>query len=347
MNSCTPASRGRAGQRALRPGAVHAAGSADVAVDEPSTYIALLEMITGRRSWHKTPHGHAEARRTANFRRRVAAGQPRSLRSPGHMPRPEHSAAGGTRPVRRPIGSRVCGRGGSLSRCAACAGLGVRPCIPPGESWTAAPSGHAAQRRLHLATARHRRCTRCRQRARPCRPRSGSRSSGLGTNTASIAVDANRIFNYVVGLGANSVGINFFFFTNGVYPTRVYGVRRRTPSPATIGEIVADARRHGLRVLIRPLLNEDNIVDARGDWRGSIQPPSVRAWFESYFHFLRPYFVAAQRNGATGFNVGSELDSLAPDEAEWTSFEASGREALQRPARIRRQLRPMAGRSAL
>ena len=25
-----------------------------------STYIALLEMLTGRRSWHKTPHGHAE-----------------------------------------------------------------------------------------------------------------------------------------------------------------------------------------------------------------------------------------------------------------------------------------------
>jgi glycosyltransferase XagB len=25
-----------------------------------STYIALLEMITGRRAWHKTPHGHAE-----------------------------------------------------------------------------------------------------------------------------------------------------------------------------------------------------------------------------------------------------------------------------------------------
>jgi hypothetical protein len=25
-----------------------------------STYIALFEMITGRRSWHKTPHGHAE-----------------------------------------------------------------------------------------------------------------------------------------------------------------------------------------------------------------------------------------------------------------------------------------------
>ena len=108
--------------------------------------------------------------------------------------------------------------------------------------------------------------------------------------------------------------------------------------------VIASARRHGLRVLVRPLLNEDNIVDSSGDWRGSIQPPSVIAWFQSYFHFLRPYFAAAQRNGATGFNVGSELDSLAPDKTEWTSFEASGREAVQRPARIRRQLRPMAGR---
>jgi hypothetical protein len=139
---------------------------------------------------------------------------------------------------------------------------------------------------------------------------------------ASIAVDANRIFNYVVGLGANSVGINFFFFTNGVHPTTVYGLRSRTPSPAAIGEIIASARAHGLRVLVRPLLNEDNIIDANGDWRGSIVPPALNAWFQSYFHFLKPYFAAAQRNGATSFNVGSELDSLAPDQAEWTTFKA-------------------------
>jgi hypothetical protein len=141
-------------------------------------------------------------------------------------------------------------------------------------------------------------------------------------SSASIAVNANRIFNYVVGLGANTVGINFFFFTNGVHPTTVYGLRSRTPGPGAIGEIVAAARAHGLRVLIRPLLNEDNIIDANGDWRGSITPPSLNAWFGSYLHFLKPYLVAAQRNGASSFNVGSELDSLAPDRAEWTSFKA-------------------------
>ena len=140
---------------------------------------------------------------------------------------------------------------------------------------------------------------------------------------ADMAADANKIFNYVVGLGANSVGINFFFYTNGVHPTTVYGVRGSTPSPATLSMVIASARRHGLRVLVRPLLNEKNIVDSQGDWRGSIQPPSVIGWFHYYWEFLKPYFAAAQRGGATGFDVGSELDSLAPDQYEWTAFKAA------------------------
>jgi hypothetical protein len=202
----------------------------------------------------------------------------------------------------------------------ACGGLGASPGVPQGDSWTAAASGG-------VSAAPH---------PKPTGPpvykvsaASQALTATLGIqvfwspdSAASVAVDANRIFNYIVGLGANSVGINFFFFTNGADPTTVYGLRRRTPSPAMIGEIIADARAHGLRVLVRPLLNEDNIIDANGDWRGSIAPPSVQAWFQSYFHFLRPYFIAAQRNGATSFNVGSELDSLAPDENEWTSFNA-------------------------
>jgi len=138
-----------------------------------------------------------------------------------------------------------------------------------------------------------------------------------------MAADANRIFNYVVDLGANSVGINFSFYTDGVYPTRVYGVRGSTPNPATLSMVIASARRHGLQVLVRPLLSEKNIMDSRGDWRGSIQPPSVTGWFHSYYEFLKPYFAAAQRGGAASFNIGSELDSLAPDEAEWKAFEAA------------------------
>ena len=202
------------------------------------------------------------------------------------------------------------------STCAlcACAGLGAAPAIPEGESWTAAASAAAHP---HQTGASVYKVSAARQ---ALTTTLGIQVFWAPESAASIAVDSNRIFNYIVGLGANSVGINFYFFTNGVDPTSVHGVRSRTPSPAIIGDIVAAARVHGLRVLVRPLLNEDNIVDASGDWRGSIQPPSLRTWFASYFRFLRPYFIAAQRAGATSFNVGSELDSLAQDKAEWTSL---------------------------
>lgn len=201
----------------------------------------------------------------------------------------------------------------------------IAPSIPPVNDWTVPakasnPAGTAADT-MFIRTV-------------PMARRALAATLGIqvfwnSTGTrAEMAADANRIFNYVVGLGANSVGINFFFYTDGVYPTRVYGVPRSTPSPATIGTVIASARRHGLRVLVRPLLNENNIVDSRGDWRGSIQPPSVIGWFHNYWEFLKPYLAAAQRSGATSFDVGTELDSLAPDEYEWTAFKAAAAEVF-------------------
>jgi hypothetical protein len=142
---------------------------------------------------------------------------------------------------------------------------------------------------------------------------------------ADMEADATRIFNYVVGLGANSVAINFWFYTNGVYPAYVYGEPGSTPSPATVAMVVANARQHGLRVLVRPLLNENNIKIVGNNWRGSIQPPSLNTWFASYYAFLKPYLQAAQRSKATAFNIGTELDSLAGYENHWSIFEAAVR----------------------
>ena len=45
-----------------------------------STYIAVLELVTGRRGWHKTPHGHAEGSESAPER---LTQRPRS--SPGGL----------------------------------------------------------------------------------------------------------------------------------------------------------------------------------------------------------------------------------------------------------------------
>jgi predicted small lipoprotein YifL len=202
---------------------------------------------------------------------------------------------------------------------AGCGALG--PSVPPADDWTtqaAAPTQTATQ---PAQTAQAARVVSAARRALTATLGIQVYWNSWGT-TAEQEADANRIFNYVVSLGANSVGINFYFYTNGRTPTRVYGVPGSTPSPATIAMVASIARLHGLRVLIRPLLNEANLIDSAGDWRGSIEP-SVDTWFASYWAFLKPYLAAARGAKATAFDIGTELDSLASDSYNWTVFEAA------------------------
>jgi glycosyltransferase XagB len=58
-----------------------------------STYIAVFELLLGRRAWHKTPHGHAEDEQDRFGRPAV----PREQRVPGSasVPRDEYSRLGG------------------------------------------------------------------------------------------------------------------------------------------------------------------------------------------------------------------------------------------------------------
>lgn len=134
---------------------------------------------------------------------------------------------------------------------------------------------------------------------------------------------AGRLLDYVVGLGANSVAIAFPFFTDGAHPTRVYGTADNTPSPAVLGRVIAAAKARGLRVMVRPLLDEANILSS-GGWRGSIAPPSADSWFASYRTFLDPYFTVAKAQHAEEFVVGTELDSFIDSSAQWRQLVADG-----------------------
>lgn len=225
--------------------------------------------------------------------------------------------------------ARLCRRGLLVAILvpvlAGCSGIGIGPGVPQKDNWTGTPSATATGRarpagptiggvpvRVVPASRRKLRAT------------LGIQVFWNSTGTrADMEADANRIFNYVVGLGANSVAVDFWFYTDGVNPTYVYGMKKNTPSPATIGMVAANARQHGLRVLIRPLLNEDNIKIVGTNWRGSIQPASLTAWFASYYSFLKPYFQAAQVSKVTAFDIGTELDSLVPYESHWTAFKAA------------------------
>lgn len=133
---------------------------------------------------------------------------------------------------------------------------------------------------------------------------------------AQIRANADRLLDYVAGLGANTVGITFPIYTDGAKPTRVYTKAGVTPTPSDLRTVIGLARARGLRVLIRPLIDEANL-NKDGVWRGSIKPSDAGAWFTSYGKILMPFLTAAQEAQADSFVVGSELDSLVRYQDQW------------------------------
>jgi hypothetical protein len=141
------------------------------------------------------------------------------------------------------------------------------------------------------------------------------------TNGDPKAVDsaAAKVLDYVVSLHANSIGLTFPIFVDGPKPTKFYGVDGITPRPADLARVIAAAQARGLRVLLRPLVDEANIMTSPGGWRGSIAPKDVNSFFASYRSLLAPYFALAEQDHVQEFVLGVELNSLTPYTAQWQS----------------------------
>lgn len=131
------------------------------------------------------------------------------------------------------------------------------------------------------------------------------------TSDAVVKAKARRLINYAISLKANSIAITFPFYTYGITSDKVYADPKTTPTPKQLEDFLAEAQQSHIRVTIRPILNEDILVAQNSlAWRGSVQPQSVSAWFQSYQQLLVPYAEAAQQGHAATFVVGTELNSL-------------------------------------
>lgn len=127
-----------------------------------------------------------------------------------------------------------------------------------------------------------------------------------------VFTDAAYTMHYVSAtLHANAVGISFPFFLNGEDPSSVHATSA-TPTPAELSEVVQLARADGLRVTLRPLLDERSLGISRVNW----VPSSSSAFFRAYLRFLRPYAEMAQREHVAEFIVGAELVKMSHD-AGW------------------------------
>jgi hypothetical protein len=127
--------------------------------------------------------------------------------------------------------------------------------------------------------------------------------------------------NHIVSLNANSVSISFPFYTSSVNATDIYS-GSGTPTTSQLATIIHLATERGLRVTLRPLMDQGDLGGS--NWRGNIAPSDISAWFSSYEKFLQPYFVMAQADGVSTFIVGAELSSLA-GEPQWQGLVSAAR----------------------
>ncbi|MFF0015923.1 glycoside hydrolase family 113 [Streptomyces sp. NPDC005374] len=148
-----------------------------------------------------------------------------------------------------------------------------------------------------------------------------------GETDASVRTDALRLVDYMVGKDMNAVSVTFPFETASPTASRV-AASARTPSVRHLGMLLDTAAAAGLRITVRPLLDEKNLL-AKDPlaWRGSLAPADRAAWFRSYEALLAPYLTLAARHHASTFVLGVELTSLE-DDPRWHSLTTAARRSF-------------------
>ncbi|TMD11199.1 MAG: hypothetical protein E6I96_16085 [Chloroflexi bacterium] len=146
-----------------------------------------------------------------------------------------------------------------------------------------------------------------------------------GGGQQDLAWSAQNLFQRLAGLGANSVGVAFPVFMAGVAASTVYTDPQQTPTTGTLSTIIDAAHRQHLAVMLRPILDEQTLMDPQGDWRGTIRPADARHWFASYGALLRQYAQIARADQVEVVDVGTELNSMQGDAAAWRNLIADVR----------------------
>jgi hypothetical protein len=126
-------------------------------------------------------------------------------------------------------------------------------------------------------------------------------------------------------LHANAIAIAFPLYTPSLTSNSVVAMTscsdptQQSPTADIIGDVVKIAHHAGLSVLLRPLVDQQNLYAQNPQaWRGVLNPSDVSLWFKNYLATLRPYFLMAQTDHVEHFAIQSELNSLA-DLPNWTS----------------------------
>jgi hypothetical protein len=139
-------------------------------------------------------------------------------------------------------------------------------------------------------------------------------SIGLWGADQDLRARAEAAIDEVAALGASDVALVVAWGQRDVRSSRLAPAAVTAPDAALRGAI-RHARRRGLAVLVFPIVVLD--VVRRGEWRGTLRPDDVDAWWTAYERMIVHYAQLAADEGAAALSVGSELGSTEAWRDRW------------------------------
>jgi hypothetical protein len=145
------------------------------------------------------------------------------------------------------------------------------------------------------------------------------RGVALGLFAEDVSFDYGPLLQEIAALGATHVSLIVPLYQEHGGSTTLRLHTRLSPSLGATAEAVRAARRAGLEVMLFPIVRLA-APRAPNEWRGTLAPDDVDAWFASYSELLGDLAALATMTGVGRLVVGSELSSLDGDVPRWTAL---------------------------
>jgi murein DD-endopeptidase MepM/ murein hydrolase activator NlpD len=113
--------------------------------------------------------------------------------------------------------------------------------------------------------------------------------------------------------GINTASIDAFYDVDGATQSHVTPGERTLPD-AVIAQTIKAAQQAGQRTILTPKVW---CPSCSRTWRGKLQPQNVNQFFDEYRAFVTHYAALARQNGVSLFMIGTEMNSLQGNTAQW------------------------------
>jgi len=119
----------------------------------------------------------------------------------------------------------------------------------------------------------------------------------------------------IAEIGANTLLLVTPMFQDKVDSSEIRLNPEKCPTREQLTAILSRARGHGLQTVLLPIV----LIESPGDkdWRGTIRPDDLEAWWASYERFVDYFLDIAVATGVDVFCVGSELNGTEDQVDRW------------------------------